>query len=132
MVVFGAVEALGLVSLVVIVSGAAVSLQGGLKNRGAAAKAARIVEKLDDFEEREEINRLRHRDFPAFLAKLNERRARLGQPPLTREYLEPHQFNLMYSVDAGDIDEAELEKLRKRVGKAAKAGDEVPEDPALD
>jgi hypothetical protein len=123
-VTFGAVEALGLMSLFVILAAAAYTAKWAL-GAGSGGKAARrIANKLDDFEEREEINRLRHRDFAAFLAKLNERRARLGQPALTAEYLEPHQFNLMYSVDASDIDEAELDKLRKRVGKAVKQGDE--------
>ncbi len=132
MVVFGWVEALGLVSLVVLVAAAAAIARRALDSRGIAREAARVERKLGDFEEREEINRLRHRDFTAFLEKLNARRARLGQPPLTREYLEPHQFNLMYSVDAGDIDESELAKLRTRVGKAAKVGDEPPAGPSLE
>ena len=124
MVVFGLQEALGLLSLVIIVVGGAYAAKAAFVNRGSSTVSARTRGKLQDFEEREEINRLRHRDFAAFLEKLNARRKRLGQPPLAREFLEPHQFNLMYSVDAGDIDEAELDKLRKRVGKAAKAGDE--------
>ena len=126
MVVFGQVEANGLMALFILVAGSAAAARAFWKSRGSSTSGDRLAEKLDDFEEREEINRLRHRDFPAFLEKLNARRKRLGQPALTREYLEPHQFNLMYSVDAGDIDEAELEKLRRRVGKAAKAG----QDPA--
>jgi hypothetical protein len=129
MVTFGTVEALGLMSLLVVVTAAAYIAKWAL-GAGSGGKAARrIAQKLDDFGEREEINRLRHRDFGAFLEKLNARRARLGQPALTREYLEPHQFNLMYSVDAADIDEAELDKLRKRVGKAVKQGDEPPAAP---
>lgn len=123
MVVFGAVEATGLASLIIAGVGGALAARAAYRNRGAGVGSKRLVAKLDDFEEREEINRLRHRDFGAFLAKLNARREAIGQPPLTREYLEPHQFNLMYSVDAGDIDDVELAKLRKRVGKAVKTGD---------
>jgi hypothetical protein len=121
-VTFGATEALGLASLVVLVAGAALAARAALRQRGAGATGTRIAEKLEDFEEREEINRLRHRDFPAFLEKVNERRAALGQAPLTREFLEPHQYNLMYSVDAADIDEAGLAKLRDRVKKSARSG----------
>jgi hypothetical protein len=126
MVVFGQQEALGLMSLFILIAGSAAAARAVITTRGNSKSGGRLTEKLDDFEEREEINRLRHRDFPAFMVKLNERRKRLGQPALTREYLEPHQFNLMYSVDAGDVDETELDRLRKRVGKAAKVG----EDPA--
>lgn len=129
-VTFGPLEALGLMSLVVIVAAAAYTVRWALSAGSAGKAGRRTLQKLDDFEEREEINRLRHRDFKAFLEKLNARRARLGQPALTREYLEPHQYNLMYSVDATDIDEGELDKLRKRVGKAAKQGDEAA--PALE
>jgi len=124
MVVFGQQEANGLMALFIMVAGSAAVARALLRSRDRAKSGGRIAAKLDDFEEREEINRLRHRDFPAFLEKLNARRKRLGQPALTREFLEPHQFNLMYSVDAGDVDEAELEKLRRRVGKAAKVGDD--------
>jgi hypothetical protein len=129
MVAFGAEEALGLLSLATLVGGAALAARASIGQRGSRRGTARIEAKLRDFEEREEINRLRHRDFDAFLRALNERRERLGQPPLAREFLLPHQFNLMYSVDAGDIDEAELEKLRRRVGKAARTG-EAPDAPA--
>jgi hypothetical protein len=124
MVVFGQQEANGLMALFIMVAGSAAVARALLRSRDRAKSGGRIAAKLDDFEAREEINRLRHRDFPAFLEKLNARRKRLGQPALTREFLEPHQFNLMYSVDAGDVDEAELEKLRRRVGKAAKVGDD--------
>jgi hypothetical protein len=124
MVVFGQTEANGLMALFILIVGAAYTARALLRSRGRNQSGTRLAEKLDDFEEREEINRLRHRDFSAFLEKLNGRRKRLGQPALTGEYLEPHRFNLMYSVDAGDVDDAELEKLRRRVGKAAKIGDE--------
>lgn len=119
------VEAQGLLALIVLVSAAAAIARGALRTRGLARQSKGLQGKVDDFHEREAIGRLRHRDFDAFLAKLNARRARLGQEPLTREYLEPHQYNLMYSVDAGDVDEAALEGLRKRVEKAAKSGSEV-------
>jgi cytidylate kinase len=123
-VVFGAVEALGLLSLAVLVVAAAMIARAAFASREVARELGRIDAKLADFEEREEINRLRHRDFSAFLRRLNARRQRLGQEALAREYLEPHRYNLMYSVDAGDVDAAALEKLRKRVGKAVKAGQE--------
>jgi hypothetical protein len=130
-VIFGQVEAQGLLVLAIVLAAAAAAARGALKTRGLSREAKRLQGKIDDFEDREEVGRLRHRDFDAFLAKLNLRRARLGQEPLTREYLEPHRYNLMYSVDAGDVDEAALEALRKRVGKAARQGDEVkPEPPA--
>ena len=124
MVVFGQTEANGLMALFILIAGGAYTARALLRSRGSSNSGSRLATKLDDFEEREEINRLRHRDFNAFLEKLNGRRQRLGQSALSREYLEPHQFNLMYSVDAGDVDEAELEKLRRRVGKAAKIGDD--------
>jgi hypothetical protein len=132
MVVFGPAEALGLLSLIVLIAGAALAARASWAGRNSGRAGQRLSSKLDDFNEREEINRLRHRDFNAFLARLNERRHRLDQPPLTREYLEPHQYNLMYSVDAADVDDVELEKLRKRVGKAAKVGEAPDAGPKID
>ena len=126
MVTFGPVEAAGLLALSVIAVFAVIAVRQALETRGLSKDAKKIHRKLDDFDEREEIGRLRHRDFDAFLARLNKRRAKLGQEALDREYLLPHQFNLMYSVDAGDVDEAGLAELRKRVGKAVKNGEEPP------
>ena len=128
-VTFGAEEAEGLLVLVVLVAAAALAARGALKTRGLSREAKRLHSKLADFEEREELGRLRHRDFDAFLAKLNDRRVRMGQAPLTREYLAPHQYNLMYSVDSADVDEAALEALRKRVEKPARTGGDVPAEP---
>ena len=130
MVTFGAQEAQGLLVLIVLVAASVTIARGALKTRGLSREVKRLSGKLGDFEEREEIGRLRHRDFDAFLAKLNARRARLGQEPLTREFLAPHQFNLMYSVDAGDVDPAALEALRQRVEKAARTGDEPAAAPS--
>lgn len=124
---FGEVEAQGLVALLILIAAAALLVKWALSSRSLAHDGRLISAKLRDFEEREEVNRLRHRDFDGFLERLNERRGRLGQPPLTKAYLEPHRYNLMYSVDAGDIDEAALEKLKKRVEKAVKEGGEPVE-----
>ena len=132
MAAFGLVETEGVLSIIVLVSAAALLVQFALHARGRAADARRTGAKLDDFPEREEIGRLRHRDFDAFMARLNERRARQGQPPLPKEQLAPYQYNLMYSVDAADIDPTELEKLKKRVEKAVKDGADPVEAPLKD
>lgn len=124
MVSFGVQEAAGLLALVILFSGAALAARAALSTRTDSRDARRTLAKLDDFEEREEIGRLRHRDFDAFMARLNSRRARLGQEPLAKAFLEPHRYNLMYSVDAGDVDQAALDKLKKRVGKAVKGGED--------
>lgn len=129
---FGLVEAEGLVALVAILAAVAVGAKGALTLRARRREAALVTAHLNDFDEREEINRLRHRDFDAFVEKLNARRARRGDPAIAKEALRPQQYNLMYSVEAADIDREELDKLKKRVETAVKVGDDPFADAPLE
>jgi hypothetical protein len=121
---FGLPEAEGLVAIVALLTAAVVGAKGALEWRSRQRETALVTAHLDDFNEREEINRLRHRDFDAFVEKLNARRARRGDPAIAKEALRPHQYNLMYSVEAADIDREELGNLKKRVETAVKEGDD--------
>jgi biopolymer transport protein ExbB/TolQ len=76
----------------------------------AAWKVARDVSRrraleleLEDILNREEMQRLRHRDFEAFCAKVNEIRASKGQGPVEKEFLAKIQYNLMYALDESDF-----------------------------
>jgi len=129
---FGLVEAEGLVALVAVLTAAVVGAKGALDWRGRRREAALVTAHIDDFVEREEINRLRHRDFDAFVEKLNARRARRGDPAIAREALQAQRYNLMYSVEAADIDREELDNLKKRVGTAVKVGDDPFADAPLE
>lgn len=129
---FGLLEAEGLVALVAILAAAIVGAKGALALRARQKETALVTAHLDDFNEREEINRLRHRDFDAFVEKLNARRIRRGDPAIAKAALKPHQYNLMYSVEAADIDREELDKLKKRVETAVKEGDDPFADAPLD
>lgn len=64
---------------------------------------AELEAQLLDIEDREEVQRLRHRDFDAFCARVNEIRARKGQKPVEREFLAKIQYNLMYALDESDF-----------------------------
>ena len=63
----------------------------------------RLEKELDDILAREEIQLLRHRDFDAFVAKVNEIRAKKGQTPVERDFLIKIQYNLMYALDESDF-----------------------------
>ena len=63
----------------------------------------RLESELEEILSREEIQLLRHRDFDAFVAKVNEIRARKGQSPVEREFLGKIQYNLMYALDESDF-----------------------------
>ena len=63
----------------------------------------RLESELDEILSREEIQLLRHRDFDAFVAKVNEVRARKGQSAVEREFLIKIQYNLMYALDESDF-----------------------------
>jgi len=65
--------------------------------------SAELTAQLMDIEDREEVQRLRHRDFDAFCARVNEIRAKKGQKPVEREFLAKIQYNLMYALDESDF-----------------------------
>jgi len=64
---------------------------------------AELDAQLLDIEDREEVQRLRHRDFDAFCVRVNEIRARKGQKPVESEFLAKIQYNLMYALDESDF-----------------------------
>ncbi len=91
--------------------GALVAVCAGI---GLVAKAAvatwrdrkqrRALEaELEDMLSREDVQRLRHRDFDAFCARVNEIRATKGQKPVEKEFLVKIQYNLMYALDESDF-----------------------------
>ena len=62
-----------------------------------------LERELMDILGREEIQLLRHRDFDAFVKRVNEIRQRKGQTPVEKEFLQKIQYNLMYALDESDF-----------------------------
>lgn len=111
-----AVAALGL-ALAVIASHAV----GALRTYWAIS---RTQKRLDDAEEREQINRLRHRDIEAFIGALNARRTRLGGRPIPPETLRARQFDTTYAVDSIMLDPVKMRGLKRQLKEAAREGEE--------
>jgi len=88
--------------IAVIVALAAIGLAAvrGWKERKLRAE---LEAELLDIEDREEVQRLRHRDLDAFCARVNEIRAKKGQKPVEPEFLAKIQYNLMYALDESDF-----------------------------
>jgi len=115
----------GLVAVVALVLALAVLMRELIrfvKRRGEILRAGR---RLDDAAEREEINRLRHRDIEAFIVALNARRTRLGGTPIKPEELRERQFDTTYAVDSIMLDVTKMKRLKKKIKEAALEGDEV-------
>ena len=62
-----------------------------------------LERELEDILSREDMQRLRHRDFDAFCAKVNEVRVAKGQAPVEKAFLAKIQYNLMYALDESDF-----------------------------
>lgn len=72
----------------------------GLRER---RQRTELEAELEDIVGREEIQVLRHRDFDAFVRKVNEIRASKGLQAVEADRLRAIQYNLMYALDESDF-----------------------------
>ena len=89
-----------LVAVCVGVGLVAKAARGGWRDR---KRRVELEAELEDMLSREDVQRLRHRDFDAFCARVNEIRAAKGQKPVEKEFLVKIQYNLMYALDESDF-----------------------------
>jgi hypothetical protein len=62
-----------------------------------------LLAELEDILRREDIQRLRHRDFDEFCKRVNKVREDKGQAPVEPKFLQKIQYNLMYALDESDF-----------------------------
>src|SRR5882762_10676696 len=115
----------GLVALVAIGLALAFLLRELVRTVTNRREMSRTERRLDDDAEREEINRLRHRDIEAFIVALNARRKRLGGTPIDPSELRKRQFDTTYAVDSILLDTTKMKRLKKKIKEAALEGEEI-------
>jgi Tfp pilus assembly protein PilE len=94
---------LGLVVLATLIAGLGAIGWSGYKGYVERKRRMALEAEVADILSREEIQLLRHRDFEAFVKRVNEIRAKKGQAPVESEFLAKIQYNLMYALDESDF-----------------------------
>lgn len=90
----------GIIALIVGIATIGYSIFKGFKER---KRLLELQAEVEDMLSREDLQLLRHRDFNAFVRRVNEIRAAKGQAPVEPEFLTKIQYNLMYALDESDF-----------------------------